>query len=388
MELFARSGAWSLRKMIERPGWAVHCGDSLDLLRRVPDAVVDALVTDPPAGIGFMGKDWDDYRRSHNKADVGRANAFGRASRTAPEIGRADRSQFVDSMRPIFRECLRTMKPGAHGLVWALPRTSHWTAVALEDAGFEIRDRVSHLFGSGFPKSVDLGDGRGTALKPGGEDWWLVRAPLIGTVSSNVEAHGTGALNIDACRLPFSGADDEAESKAKNQHADNGGKPMTNAVYGEYSKPRDNYDAAGRWPPHVILDECAEAQLGESGRFFYCPKGSTSEKEAGCDDLPLVQVDDGREADAAGANNPRNRGGAGRRNHHPTVKSINLMRWLVRLITPPGGMVLDVFAGSGTTVCASILEGRDCLAFEQKEAYAKIAEHRARYWQQQKGQTT
>ncbi|HEY2848315.1 MAG TPA: DNA methyltransferase [Gemmatimonadaceae bacterium] len=453
-------------------------GDSREVLPLLDAASVDALVTDPPAGIGFMGKDWDDYRRSHNAADVGRANVFGRASRVAPEIGRA-REGFKAAMQPIFEECLRVLKPGAHGLVWALPRTSHWTATALEDAGFEIRDRVSYLHGTGFPKSLNVSkaldkaagaerevlgpssggclggrlcthggntvlgntvhapttapatalarewDGWGTALKPACEDWWLVRKPLSGTVAANVTQHGVGALNIDACRIAVSDADREALAKAGGWSKEGYKSPdaVTDFLRGTIAPGKDrdaDYHPAGRWPANVTLDEEAAALLdaqsgdlasgempagtvrrngagftgpmpthtlrdtyGDSGgasRFFYVAKPGRGERDIGCEDLPAVSggTATDRNDGSAGTRNPR--AGAGRnggaRNIHPTVKSVDLMRWLCRLVTPKGGLVLDPFMGSGSTGIACAREGMRFIGIERERAYFEIARRR------------
>src|SRR3990167_1434592 len=153
-------------------------GDCVEVMRGMDAESVDAIVTDPPAGIAFMGKSWD---RAHGGRDG-----------------------WIVGMAAIAAECLRVAKPGSHALVWAIPRTSHWTATAWEDGGWEVRDRLAHIFGSGFPKSHNPDgkhEGWGTALKPAVEDWWLLRKPLIGTVAQNVKAHGTGALNVDGCRV-------------------------------------------------------------------------------------------------------------------------------------------------------------------------------------------
>lgn len=367
---------------------------------RLADASVDAIVTDPPSGIGFMGKEWD-HDRGGRDAWI---------------------AWLAEELAPAFR----AIKPGGHGLVWALPRTSHWTAMALELCGFEIRDRVSHLFLNGFPKSLDVGkaidkaagaertevvrggvrqggatvtgyaaglnvgfaqrelrapatadakrwDGWGTALKPACEDWWLVRKPLAGTVAANVLAHGTGGINVDACRIEW--GDDRPPDRTDNDK------------YGKANATINPQNDAGRWPPHLLVSEGVEIDgIDDPARFFYAPKPSTAERERGLDHLPLRSGGEAtdREDGTKGLENPRagaGRGG-GRRNIHPTLKSIALMRWLVRLITPPGGIVLDPFAGSGTTGIAALLEGARFVGVEQGGEggeYLPILEGRIRH---------
>lgn len=289
---------------------ALYHGDAADLASVLPIGCVDAVVTDPPAGIGFMGKDWD-----KNKGG---------------------RDQWIAWLRDVMGGVLKVMKPGGHVLVWALPRTSHWTATALEDAGFEVRDRVCHLFGSGFPKSLDvskaiderlgvdrpvvgkiaapnrnnnlvtmgdgwkdapdltapgspeaaLWEGWGTALKPAMEDWWLVRKPLDGTVAANVLKHGTGGLNIDGCRL------EESPRVPGTRNSGSGATGSGSSLKGssrdrqmEYAAQVASGEIGGRWPAHVTFDEEAAAMLGEQSRFFYVAKPSRKEKEAGLSHL-------------------------------------------------------------------------------------------------------
>jgi site-specific DNA-methyltransferase (adenine-specific) len=161
----------------------LHEGDCLSVLKAMPSDSVESVITDPPAGISFMGKVWD--------SDKG------------------GRDHWITWMTQISAECLRVIKPGGHALVWALPRTSHWTATAWENAGWEVRDRIAHLFGTGFPKSANQ-------LKPACEDWWLLRKPLIGSVANNVLVHGTGAVNIDASRVPYTSESDFENAKGGN----------------------------------------------------------------------------------------------------------------------------------------------------------------------------
>ncbi len=340
-----------MKSILEHPTCRLYCGDSTDLGALLPPNSIDAIVTDPPAGIGFMGKAWDSNKGGRDKWI----------------------KWLADTLGPAFT----ALKPGGHALVWALPRTSHWTAMALELAGFEIRDRVSHLFGTGFPKSLNVGNGIGTALKPACEDWWLARKPLVGTVAENVLAFGTGGINVDGCRI---------DGKPRTTHARGNVRTMGSTEHvGAWGVKAGELGAGpdGRWPAHVTLDEEVAAMLGEPARFFYVAKGSRREKDAGLEHLPPKSAGEatGRTDDTAGLNSPR--AGAGRtggaRNTHPTVKSIALMRWLCRLITPAGGTILDPFAGSGSTGVAALAEGFAFIGCEQSPEYAEIAAARLSY---------
>jgi site-specific DNA-methyltransferase (adenine-specific) len=348
-----------------RARWALAEGDNIVTLCQLPECSIDALVTDPPAGIGFMGKGWD--------SDKG------------------GRERWQCWLGAVMLQVFRVLKPGAHGLVWALPRTSHWTATALENAGFDVRDRVSHLFGTGFPKNAKA------QLKPAVEDWWLVRKPLEGTVAANVARWGTGAINVEGCRIAAA----DAHTVGRTNSGGKGG----SGVYGESKLYDSAAHSSGRWPANLTLDEEAAAMLdaqsgvlksggragakyetgcaptegwghigkggsgrclsdsGGASRFFYTAKTSRSERDFGCEALPREAL-------------PEQRKGNGVRNHHPTVKSLALMRWLVRLITPPGGVVLDPFAGSGSTGIAALQEGARFIGVEREAAYAEIARAR------------
>lgn len=363
----------------------LHHGDCLAVLKTLPDNSVDSVVTDPPAGIGFMGKEWD-----HHKGG---------------------RAQWVAWMTEVATECLRVLKPGGHALVWAIPRTSHWTATAWEDAGFEVRDRVAHVFGSGFPKSKNLDGawtGWGTALKPAMEDWWLCRKPLIGTVAENVLAHGTGALNIDASRIP-------TEENLNGGAYSNGKKDLSRASShatgvnaGVFEQP------TGRWPANLIHDgsdavvglfpqtksgtltpdmnvkpssgwsggsqadrvkSSFAANEGSAARFFYAAKASKRDRDEGLEgfvDVASRQYRAGNVHNGHGGRVPDKLS----KNTHPTVKPADLMRYLCRLITPPGGTVLDPFMGSGSTGKAAILEGFNFIGIEREVEYLEIAKAR------------
>ena len=332
-------------------------GDCLDALRQLPDASVDAVVTDPPYGLSFMGKRWD--------YDV-------------PSV-------------EVWSECLRVLKPGGHLLAFAGTRTQHRMAVRIEDAGFEIRDMIAWVYGSGFPKSLDVSkaidkaagakrevlserenrssfdpnaeggggfqrgtiqitapatdaarqwQGWGTALKPALEPITVARKPLSGTVAETVLAHGTGALNIDGCRVGRAADDVSGWSQSGSNASEN--RAMSGANYAREAKP----DADGRWPANLIHDGSEEVTglLGEAARFFYCPKASKKDRDAD--------------------------------NNHPTVKPTDLMRYLCRLVTPPGGTVLDPFMGSGSTGKAAVLEGFRFIGCEREANYLAIAQAR------------
>lgn len=391
--------------------WELIPGDSAEVLRTLPDAIFDSIVTDPPAGIGFMGKGWD--------SDKG------------------GRDQWIAWLAGILGEALRVLKPGGHALVWAIPRTSHWTAMALELAGFEIRDVVTHLFATGFPKSLDISkaidahlgyerqvvgtnpnhravsgveyegvyaggntgaatitapgspeaaqwDGWGTALKPAAEHWILARKPLVGTYAENVLTYGVGGLNIDGCRIASTRPKDEGRWPANVTLDEEAAAVLDASVPPSTSrkgKPRAGKSGDG-WGLTTTGAEYSDS--GGPSRFFYVAKPSRAEKEAGLEHLPPRTAGEAtdREDGSAGLNNPR--AGAGRtggaRNFHPTVKSLTLMEWLIRLTTPVGGTVLDPFAGSGSTLCAAVRAGFNAIGIEQDPDYFELARSRVGYW--------
>lgn len=399
--------------------------DCLNALRNLPDNSVDSVVTDPPYGLSFMGKKWD--------YDV-------------PSVD-------------IWQECLRVLKPGGHLLSFAGSRTYHRIACGIEDAGFEIRDQIMWVYGSGFPKSLDVGkaidkmwgaereivgqtdrgtgrqfadgcsgfangvvnitapatpeaqqwDGWGTALKPAHEPICVARKPVEGTVAANVLKWGTGAINIDGCRV---------EGNPVSVPMPTGG---TGNIYGFKNGVGRNGEMSdnsrGRFPANFIHDgsdevlelfpECKQANdvsefkqlesmrfsaggqgvkpqkqtngkiiTASAARFFYCAKASKAERNMGCEGMMPVRDADRAKDDGAGGNNPRNRSNNPKQNHHPTVKPIALMRYLVRLVTPPNGTVLDPFLGSGTTAIAAIQEGFDWIGIEREAEYCDIARAR------------
>jgi DNA modification methylase len=355
-------------------------GDCLERLREMEDCSVDSVVTDPPYGLSFMGKKWD--------YDV--------------------------PSEDIWRECLRVLKPGGHLLAFAGTRTQHRMAVRIEDAGFEIRDMIAWVYGSGFPKSHNLKDGWdgwGTALKPALEPITVARKPLgEKTVAANVLAHGTGAINVDGCRVG-------TETIQTNRYTP--GRDMTSFHGSQAGNEYASSTHAGRWPANLIHDGSDEvvglfpdAKSGGSGnnkikvggncygkykdrkggqqppssgsaaRFFYCAKTSKRDRNEGLDgfEVKAPAYESYREnLDAKGGDTPfagAGRSGIDLKNHHPTVKPTALMRYLCRLVTPPEGIVLDPFMGSGSTGKAAMLEGFQFIGIERDAEYFEIATNR------------
>jgi len=391
-------------------GVTLHHGDCRTVIAGLPDASIDSIVTDPPYELGFMGKRWD-------------------VSGIAYDVG-------------LWRECLRVLKPGGHLLAFGGTRTYHRMTVAIEDAGFEIRDSINWIYGSGFPKSLDVSkaidkaagavgaivgekrfgktstgqgsgwnpnavaasgrqevrapatdsarkwEGWGTALKPAHEPIVVARKPLIGTVAANVLTHGTGALNIDGCRV------------AAGDRFGGGAKATSGFVDGYEHDGWTAGSEQGRWPANVIHDGSDEVvghfpntapsvsaarfftstpyTEGDEASFLYCSKAGTEERNAGLDHL---------NERSAGIKNSSGRGFSETdphreikaRNFHPTVKPLALMRWLIRLVTPPGGTVLEPFAGSGTTLTAAVLERVNAVGIELTADYLPIIEGRIRW---------
>ncbi len=413
------------------PNFQLFCGDSLDQLKNLPDNSVDSIVCDPPYGLSFMGKKWD--------YDV-------------PTVD-------------VWKECLRVLKPGGHVLAFAGTRTQHRMAVRIEDAGFEVRDMLAWVYGSGFTKSMDVSkaidkvargdrvvaliyallekghtiselgekagipclarsfrdwtvgghrpeekswerlltglglseddglnvisrrtvkigngttytfrqgasrdyeikdiapsspeaiawEGWGTALKPALEPITLARKPLIGTVADNILRHGVGAINIDGCRVGDEGGGTHCNNRDKNGKCrghNNAGRSTSGQTFHAEEK-----EMSGRFPANLIHDGSHEIQevFGEASRFFYCAKASKKDREEGLT------------------------GSGDRKNNHPTVKPTDLMRYLCRLITPPGGTVLDPFLGSGSTGKAAMLEGFDFIGVDLSQEYVDISRAR------------
>ncbi|WP_423576971.1 DNA-methyltransferase [Pseudomonas aeruginosa] len=404
--------------------YTLHLGDCLLVLKTFPDNSFDSVVTDPPYGIRFMGKAWDGAdiearaaRRAEMPSHAPDAGPNGGHRSVSAGAGKYDLTPkgmlaFQAFTLEWAAECLRVLKPGGHLLSFASPRTYHHMAVGIEMAGFEIRDQIMWVFGSGFPKSHNLSgeyEGWGTALKPGHEPICMARKPLAGTVARNVLAHGTGALNIDGCRIP-------SEPMPPNTGA--GGLPRRREDEqrgpGAVSQPH----AGGRWPANLIHDGSPEVVAlfphtksgvmkggtiraaqdapgsvcygtyggnatsedtfgdeGSAARFFYCAKATRRDRNEGCEHMERKPLHW-----SSGSQNPGSFQSEGTdktsQNNHPTVKPTDLMAYLVRLVTPPGGKVLDPFTGSGSTGKAAVREGFEFVGIEREAPYLAIAEAR------------
>lgn len=380
-------------------------GDCLEVLEDLPDGCVTAIVTDPPYGLEFMGKGWD---------------------KVLPPVD-------------VWRECLRVLKPGGHALIFGGTRTYHRLACAVEDSGFEVRDCLMWLYGQGFPKSLDVskaidkaagskrgvvgskvyGDGHvqnssesigfggcdplvdkrpvtapatedaklwagyGTALKPAWEPILLARKPLVGTVERNCREHGTGALNIDGCRI---GTEERINGAASPSSASRKSRVVAGYRHDDGVGPGSPEKiVTGRWPANLVLDQEAavqlDAQAGERGGWF--KEDTTADGRATATGF---QEGDGSRrlsyGDSGGASRffycaKASKADRGDGNTHPTVKPVELMRWLVRLVKGPGeNLILDPFGGSGTTGVACLLEDVPFLLIEREAAYVAIAEAR------------
>ena len=343
----------------------IHVGDCRVVMPTLPADSVDSIVTDPPYGLSFMGKGWD---------------------HAVPGV-------------EFWEAALRVAKPGAYLAAFGGTRTFHRLACAIEDAGWNLRDTLMWVYGSGFPKSHN-GPWGGTALKPAWEPIILARKPLTGTVAANHAAHGTGGLNIDGCRVGKEGA------------RNNGRAAGTNGIYGHIGATERVDYGMGRWPANLIHDgseEVLEAfpvvpgqsaavsgnepssktrnvlglygeratsvprgDTGSAARFFYCAKATRADRNDGCDGMEVRPLNW-----SSGTQTPGTFQAEGTRraseNNHPTVKPTELMRWLCRLVTPAGGLVLDPFAGSGSTGRGAIAEGMQFIGIELDPHYAAIA---------------
>lgn len=366
----------------------IRVGDCTELLRQVPDQSIDSVVTDPPYALTSIVKRFGSKTAAPAKSD-GPTGVYRRAS--GGFMG-----QVWDSELPsveVWQECLRVLKPGGYLLAFGGTRTYHRLACAIEDARFEIRDQIGWAYGTGFPKSHNLdGDweGWGTALKPAWEPICVARKALDGTVAGNVEAHGTGALHVDACRV-LGGGDVRPRGTSYLDTEMHGGwaRPWMQdrqEVERRNAASLDRANRMGRWPANVVHDGSDEVlacfpesdgQNGATGPQY----GSKITKNAYGDFGPRQDFQprgDGGSAARFFYCAKASRAERGRGNTHPTVKPVALMQWLVRLVTPPQGIVLDPFGGSGTTGLAAAREGFRAILMEQSQDYADIAARRIR----------
>ncbi len=393
----------------------LFCGKSEEKLKDFPDNHFDSCVCDGPYGIRFMGKAWDKFdiekragiRKTAKSRDIN-SGRNGAHMSTAIEAGKYNQSNqsnqiFQQWTTELSREVYRVLKPGAYFLSFCSPRTFHRLVSGIEDAGFEIRDTIMWIFASGFPKSHNLkGDreGWGSALKPAYEPICMARKPLEGTIAQNVDKYGTGAINIDGSRI-----DGEPWTFGPQTDLKGGGYGTKRPADGHVLAKNVESNPLGRWPANFIHDGSEEvlnlmpesdgqmgdvkgtepSHTGESGifgnfgrtefrgkrndsgsaaRFFYVPKTSRADRNEGCEHLkskPLLW--------SSGTLNPGTFQSEGTDksspNNHPTVKPTELMQYLVRMVTPKGGLVLDHFCGSGSTGKACAIEGMNFVGIDQ-----------------------
>jgi site-specific DNA-methyltransferase (adenine-specific) len=402
--------------------------DCIEAMKEMADNSVDAIVTDPPYELGFMGKSWDSTGIAFNVE--------------------------------VWKEALRVLKPGAHLIAFSGSRTYHRMAVAIEDAGFEIRDQIMWVYGSGFPKSMDISkaidktagaerkiigknpndraqnsdidfngkgngfitvpateaakqwEGWGTALKPAHEPMVLARKPLEGTVANNVLTYGTGGLNIDESRVGGGSGETKTvqypDMRGNNYNNASGTVEYTVTDQGRFPANfiHDGSDeVVGLFPdsksgklntakikapnktygnrPKELTTEFDYGDSGSAARFFYCAKTSKADRNEGLDDFPTKQKIFNGQNDTSSdyvegsvENKFTTQPSA---NHHPTVKPTDLMRYLCKLITPPNGVILDPFMGSGSTGKGAVKEGFDFIGIDQSSEYCEIARARIEY---------
>lgn len=461
------------------PDYKILLGDCLDRLKELPDGSIDSIVTDPPYGLS-----------DHAPAEVAACLSAWLAGEPYRPEGKGFMGKSWDAWVPgpeVWRECLRVLKPGGHLLAFAGTRSMDLMSMAVRLAGFELRDSIGYAhdgggaplmawaYGQGFPKSMDVSkaidkaagaerevigvagksgiarncmagdfaggeymatapatdaarqwEGWGTALKPAWEPVILARKPLEGTVAANVLKHGTGALNIDGCRVPAEGEENPSIARRQGSinhlstrsaaEAEAEGKIESRQSPEAFRAERAG-EALGRWPANLIHDGSDEVlaafpqapgqqravgpqhganpsintygdygpreqfnprgDKGSAARFFYCAKASKRDRNEGCEHIEARQYShDGRQTPI---DNAYQRNSSNSSNSHPTVKPTDLMRYLCRLVTPPGGTVLDPFMGSGSTGKAAMLEGFRFIGCERETEYVEIARARIDY---------
>ena len=459
-------------------------GDCLQKLKELKDNSIDSVVTDPPYHLTSIVKRFG--KDGSAEAQYGTDGAFQRASKGfmgKEWDGLGEDGIGIANNPELWKEVLRVLKPGGHLLSFSHSRTYHRQAVAVEDSGFEIRDQIMWIYGSGFPKSHNIGkavdkiqgnerevvgskgsyrdmrggaldpnltqdrdrleimetkgnspyEGWGTALKPAHEPIVMARKPFKGTVAQNVLEHGTGGINIDGCRVG---------TEKVSTHSNGVGNTGDKGIYGTYGNQQGSEEREGRFPANIIFDEEAGKILDEqsgitsgtakkqkfknlgngeygkkdgrktmptaneiegtwygdtggASRFFYCPKASKKDRNEGCDELEEKLT--GHKANHRCKNCGKQKSSGSpcvckepdyeeipqkpQSNFHPTVKPTDLMAYLVRLVTPKGGTVLDPFMGSGSTGKAAVREGFDFVGIEREDEYMEIAKSRIEHEQ-------
>ena len=360
----------------------VVCGDSREVLRELAPDSLDGCACDPPYALVSIGKRFG--ANDAAPAKVGASGAYARAS--AGFMGQQWDTGETAFDPGFWAEVLRVLKPGAHIVAFGGTRTYHRLVCAIEDAGFEIRDQLAWMFGTGFPKSHNQGEGRGTALKPAFEPIVLARKPLDGTVAQNLRRGGVGALHIDGCRVdpgpdgPRRGRGRDGEASSDRTYTDRG-------VVRCSAKPGPRGgDARGRWPANVVHDGSDEVisafplSAGQQGPVTGNERDRVTKTVYGAfsgDRLPSAPRGDTGSAArffySAKASAAERAG-----SKHPTVKPVALMRWLCRMIGHPGALILDPFAGSGTTGVAAQLEGMRALLIERERRFCDDIARRVR----------
>ena len=379
-------------------GSTLYNGDCLVVMDNMKKCLVDSIVTDPPYHLTSIVERFG--KQGSAPAKFGTDGAFARASKgfMGKEWDGGDIAFQVDT----WRKCLELLKPGGHLIAFSGSRTYHRMAVAIEDAGFEIRDQCIWLYGSGFPKSHKVGEGWGTALKPAHEPMVLARKPIDQkSVSENVLKHGVGGINIDDCRVQCEPDDDIVRPDRTDAQAYNffrgGEQDRINVRKTTRRQPRSEQnvwtnnnsgmravdtmfadaDPKGRYPSNVMHDgSCVVENVfpDVSSRYFYTAKTNQAERNAGLHGKKEGQYSsDGRQKEIE---NPFQRNKSVAANTHPTVKPVELMRYLVRLVTPKAGLVLDPFMGSGSTGMAAREEEFKFIGIEKEEEYYEIAKAR------------
>ncbi len=341
----------------------LRTGNCAEVVEAMPDNFVDSVITDPPYALVSIAK------RFGKPGSAPAKDVYGRGA--AGFMGKVWDTGDVAFDPAFWAEVLRVTKPGGHVVAFSGTRTYHRLACAIEDAGWEIRDQIAWTYGSGFPKSHNAGDGWGTALKPAWEPICVARKPLIGTVAANVLQHGTGAINVDGCRVAG-----EARPNIVADYKDTDNSTYEGRMDGSLAggSKADGKTELGRWPANLIHDGSPEvlAAFPDTGASSGRPRNNgefkSVAKGAETAHTTFGHDDDGGSAArffyTAKADADDRLGFK-----HPTIKPVDLMQWLVRLVTPKGGHVPDPFAGTGTTGEAAWREGMRCVLIEREPEY-------------------